>query len=43
MAILKEFRMMAGVHGREAHRPHPVPKYEYEKHRAPTKAKEDLE
>ena len=32
MAILKEFRAMAGVRGREAHRPHPVPKYEYEKH-----------
>ena len=38
MAILKEFRAMAdGVRGRKAHRPAQVPKYEYEKHRAPIK------
>ena len=38
MAILKEFREMAGgPRGREAHRAQEVPKYEYEKHRAPVK------
>ena len=38
MAILREFReMAAGVCGRKAHRPQEVPKYEYEKHRAPVK------
>ena len=42
MAILKEFRMMAdGVHGRKPHRPAQVPKYEYEKHRAPIKVDTD--
>ena len=39
MAILKEFRSMAfengGTLGRKAHRAAAVPKYEYEKHRAP--------
>ena len=41
MAILKEFReMAAGVRGRKAHRPQEVPKYEYEKHRAPIKVEE---
>ena len=39
MAILKEFRSMAfengGSLGRKAHRAAAVPKYEYEKHRAP--------
>ena len=42
MAILKEFRSMAfengGTLGRKAHRAAAVPKYEYEKHRAPVKA-----
>ncbi|KOO33057.1 zinc finger protein 862 [Chrysochromulina tobinii] len=42
MAILKEFRSMAfengGMLGRKAHRAAAVPKYEYEKHRAPVKA-----
>jgi hypothetical protein len=42
MAILKEFRSMAfengGTLGRKAHRAAPVPKYEYENHRAPVKA-----
>ena len=33
MAILKEFRAMADVRGRKAHKPQEVPKYEYEKHR----------
>ena len=38
MAILKEFREMAdGERGRKAHRPAEVPKYEYEKFRAPVK------
>ena len=42
MAILKEFRMMAdGVRGRKPHRPAQVPKYEYEKHRAPIKVDTD--
>ena len=42
MAILKEFRAMAdGVRGRKAHRPQQVPKYEYEKHRAPIKVGKD--
>ena len=37
MAILKEFRDMAdGERGRKAHRPAEVPKYEYEKFRAPS-------
>ena len=41
MAILKEFRDMAeGVRGRKAHRAQEVPKYEYEKHRAPIKVEE---
>ena len=41
MAILKEFRAMAdGVRGRKAHRPQQVPRYEYEKHRAPIKVEE---
>ena len=41
MAILKEFRAMAeGVRGRKAHRPAEVPKYEYEKCRAPIKVDE---
>ena len=41
MAILKEFRAMAdGVRGRKAHRPQEVPKYDYEKHRAPVKVEE---
>jgi len=41
MAILKEFRLMAdGERGRKAHRPQEVPKYEYEKHRAPIKVDE---
>ena len=43
MAILKEFRSMAfengGSLGRKAHRAAAVPKYEYEKHRAPVKAR----
>jgi hypothetical protein len=42
MAILKEFRSMAfengGTLGRKAHRAAAVPKYKYEKHRAPVKA-----
>jgi len=33
MAILKEFREMAGAHGRQAHRPAEPSTYEYEKHR----------
>ena len=38
MAILKEFRAMAdGTHGRKPHHPAEVPKYEYEKLRAPVK------
>jgi hypothetical protein len=38
MAILKEFRAMAdGVRGRKPHHPAEVPKYEYEKCRAPIK------
>ena len=42
MAILKKFRAMAdGVRGRKAHRPQQVPKYEYEKHRAPIKVGKD--
>ena len=42
MAILKEFRMMAdGVRGRKPHCPAQVPKYEYEKHRAPIKVDTD--
>ena len=37
-----EFRMMAdGVRGRKPHRPAQVPKYEYEKHRAPIKVDTD--
>jgi hypothetical protein len=41
MTILKEFREMAdGVRGRQAHRPQAVPKYEYEKHRAPIKVED---
>ena len=32
MAILKEFREMAGPKGRTAHRAAPKPVYEYEKH-----------
>ena len=41
MVILKEFRAMAdGVRGRKAHRAQEVPKYEYEKHRAPIKVEE---
>ena len=36
-----EFRDMAvGVRGRKAHRAQEVPKYEYEKHRAPIKVEE---
>ena len=34
MAILKEFREMAGVGGRQQHRPAEPSKYEYEKHRS---------
>ena len=42
MAILKEFRAMAdGIRGRKAHRPQEVPKYEYEKHRAPIKVDQE--
>ena len=38
----EEFRMMAdGVRGRKPHRPAQVPKYEYEKHRAPIKVDTD--
>ena len=33
MAILKEFREMAGPRGRTAHRPAEKSTYEYEKHR----------
>ena len=33
MAILKEFRAMAGPGGRTAHRPSEPSTYEYEKHR----------
>ena len=33
MAILKEYRTMAGIQGRKNHTPQPIPKYEYEKHR----------
>ena len=43
MAILKEFRAMGmadSVRGRKAHRAAPVPKYEYEKHRAAVKVEE---
>ena len=41
MAILKEFRtMIDSVRGRKAHRPEQVPKYEYEKLRAPIKVDE---
>ena len=44
MAILKEFRAMAfengGTRGRKAHPPAEVPKYEYEKHRAPIKVED---
>lgn len=29
MAILKEFRDMAGIRGRNAHKPTPPPKYDY--------------
>ena len=32
MAILKEFRDMAGPRGRKAHKPQNPVKYEYEKH-----------
>ena len=32
MAILKDFREMAGPKGRTAHRAAPKPVYEYEKH-----------
>ena len=42
MAILKEFREMAGPRGRKAHRPAPIPTYDYEKHRSGT-VKLDLE
>jgi hypothetical protein len=34
LAILKEFREMAGNQGRKAHRPAPKVEYEYEKHRS---------
>ena len=37
MAILKEFREMAGVKGRNAHRAAPKITYEYEKHRSAVK------
>ena len=41
MAILKEFRAMAeGVRGRKPHRPAEVPKYDYEKRRAPIKVED---
>jgi len=40
MAILKEFREMAGPRGREHHRPQPIPRYEYEKHRSAVKLDE---
>ena len=33
MEIVESFRRMAGVRGRNSHRPFPVPKYEYEKGR----------
>ena len=36
MAILKEFEM-AGPRGRHSHRPQPIPRYEYEKHRSAVK------
>ena len=34
MAIVKEFRAMAGTRGHNKHNPVAVPKYEYEKHRS---------
>ena len=34
MAIVKQFREMAGPRGRDTHRPVQVPRYEYEKHRS---------
>ena len=37
MAILKEFREMAGPRGRQRHRAQAIPKYEYEKHRSAVK------
>ena len=40
MAILKEFREMAGPRGRQRHRPQPIPRYEYEKHRSAVKLDE---
>ena len=40
VAILKEFREMAGPRGRTAHRPQEPSKYEYEKHRAPIKVED---
>ena len=41
MAILQEFRAMAGVRGRNRHTPQPVPSYEYEKvHRSAVKVDE---
>ena len=40
MAILQEFRTMAGVRGRKRHTPQPVPSYEYEKHRSAVKVDE---
>ena len=36
MAILKEFRDMAGLKGRNKHKLAPPVKYEYEKHRSTT-------
>ena len=42
MTILKEFREVAGPRGRKAHRPAPIPTYDYEKHRSGT-VKLDLE